>query len=216
MRSGRLASCGRAWQVPQSLDRELSMRPIRNARKKQRTDQQEIRIRFKPAWVAATAILIIGMGGLIAWLVARADRSTRQVPPPKAVSLETVSLRPFTGPLPPLPDDPAPVRPPEVMKAAYEFAGRHPEILSRIPCFCGCGKQGHRSNHDCFVAARAADGSVTWTAHGMRCGMCVDIASEAMTISGAGRTLAEIRKVIEQRYAAKASQRTDTPVVPGS
>jgi len=48
----------------------------------------------------------------------------------------------------------ATARPPEVVKAAYKFAAEHPEILSYVPCFCGCERSGHRGNEDCFVKAR--------------------------------------------------------------
>jgi hypothetical protein len=58
-------------------------------------------------------------------------------------------------------------RPAVAVRVAYEFAARHPEVLGQLPCFCGCHKLGHRSNHDCFVAARDAGGRVTWDAHAM-------------------------------------------------
>ena len=58
-------------------------------------------------------------------------------------------------------------RPALAVRVAYEFAARHSEILGQLPCFCGCHKLGHRSNHDCFIAARDEDGRVTWDAHGM-------------------------------------------------
>ncbi len=70
--------------------------------------------------------------------------------------------------LPPLPmvQFPAP-RPPEVIRSVYAFAANHPEVLSYVPCFCGCENFGHGDNHDCFVANRDAEGRVTWEAHGM-------------------------------------------------
>ena len=70
--------------------------------------------------------------------------------------------------LPPLPmvQFPAP-RPPEVIRAVYAFAANHPEVLSYVPCFCGCEDFGHGDNHDCFVANLDAEGRVTWEAHGM-------------------------------------------------
>ncbi len=70
--------------------------------------------------------------------------------------------------LPPLPmvQFPAP-RPPEVIRSVYAFAANHPEVLSYVPCFCGCENFGHGDNHDCFVADRDAEGRVTWEAHGM-------------------------------------------------
>jgi hypothetical protein len=71
--------------------------------------------------------------------------------------------------LPPLPFDPEPpARPPDVVNAAYKFAAEHPEVLSYVPCYCGCERSGHRGNDDCFVTARAPNGDVTeWEPHGM-------------------------------------------------
>jgi len=70
---------------------------------------------------------------------------------------------------PPLPFGPEPpARPPEVARAAYQFAAEHPEVLSYVPCYCGCERSGHRGNDDCFVSARAANGDVQdWEPHGM-------------------------------------------------
>ena len=66
----------------------------------------------------------------------------------------------------PLVQFPAP-RPPEVIRAVYEFAAHHPEVMDYIPCYCGCENFGHQANHDCFVDHRDAEGNVTWEAHGM-------------------------------------------------
>ncbi len=58
-------------------------------------------------------------------------------------------------------------RPPEIIRAVYTFAADHPEILSHVPCFCGCQNRGHRNNDDCFVALRDAGGRVAaWEPHG--------------------------------------------------
>ncbi len=71
--------------------------------------------------------------------------------------------------IPALPITPfAPARPMEVVRAVYAFAARHPEVLSHVPCFCGCESRGHRHNDDCFVAARDARGRPTaWEPHGV-------------------------------------------------
>src|SRR6185312_12747264 len=64
--------------------------------------------------------------------------------------------------LPPLPVVPfAPARPMDVVRAVYVFAAKHPEVLSHVPCFCGCESRGHRHNDDCFVSARDAQGRPT-------------------------------------------------------
>ena len=71
-------------------------------------------------------------------------------------------------PLPPLPFVSNMVGPPQVVGAVYEFAARHPEVLRYVPCFCGCENDGHRANHDCFVASRDSEDRVTgWDRHGM-------------------------------------------------
>ena len=46
----------------------------------------------------------------------------------------------------------------EIVRAVYVFAAKHPEVLSYVPCFCGCETRGHKHNDDCFVAARDAQG----------------------------------------------------------
>ena len=70
--------------------------------------------------------------------------------------------------LPPLPVTPFPsARPQPIVRAIYTFAAQHPEVLRKVPCFCGCENRGHRDNDDCFVAARDANGRVTaWEPHG--------------------------------------------------
>ena len=49
---------------------------------------------------------------------------------------------------------------------AYKFALEHPELLSKVPCYCGCGEEaGHKSNLDCFVKTRSGS-DVTFDDHG--------------------------------------------------
>jgi hypothetical protein len=71
--------------------------------------------------------------------------------------------------IPPLPVVPYPAaRPMEIVRAVYVFAARHPEVLSHIPCFCGCESRGHKHNDDCFVTERDAKGRPTkWEPHGI-------------------------------------------------
>jgi uncharacterized protein with PCYCGC motif len=71
--------------------------------------------------------------------------------------------------LPPLPfSAEPPARPAEVAREAYKFAAEHPEVLSYVPCYCGCERSGHRGNDDCFVTRRDEKGDVVeWEPHGM-------------------------------------------------
>jgi hypothetical protein len=96
-----------------------------------------------------------------------AQQSQPQTPPPVAVSETSQPARGSDWlPLPDVPFPPA--RPRDVVEAVFHFAGDHPEVLSHIPCFCGCENRGHRNNDDCFVAARDERGRVTaWEPHGI-------------------------------------------------
>jgi hypothetical protein len=104
-------------------------------------------------------------------------------------------------------------RSPEVITATYRFAAEHPEVLSYIPCFCGCERSGHRDNEDCFVQKRAANGDVTeWTEHGMECSVCLDVAQQAMQMHASGASVRDIRAAVEKKWAAQAAQsHTHTP-----
>ncbi len=51
------------------------------------------------------------------------------------------------------------------VRALYRYAVEHGDELRYIPCFCGCGQLGHRSNRDCYVKAVHPDGRVTFTSH---------------------------------------------------
>jgi len=71
--------------------------------------------------------------------------------------------------LPPLPVTSFPAaRPMDVVNAVFKFAARRPDVLSKVPCFCGCERMGHRGNDDCFVKSRDAHGVPTeWEEHGL-------------------------------------------------
>ena len=47
----------------------------------------------------------------------------------------------------------------------YRFALERGDELRFMPCYCGCGDVGHRSNRDCYVKAVNPDGTITFTSH---------------------------------------------------
>jgi hypothetical protein len=105
------------------------------------------------------------------------------------------------------------VRPVAVMRATYEFAARHPEVMHYVPCFCGCERGGHKDNHDCFIAARGADDRVTsWESHAIGCEICVDVAYQALQMHNSGASVSAIRDAIEKRYASHVGGHTPTPM----
>lgn len=116
--------------------------------------------------------------------------------------------------LPLLPDNVGmAVRPVAVVRAAYEFAARHPEVMKYVPCFCGCERGGHQDNHDCFVGNRSADNRVTgWESHGMVCEVCIDVATQARQMHNSGASVPAIRDAIEKTYAPHYEGHTPTPM----
>ncbi len=53
-------------------------------------------------------------------------------------------------------------RAPAKVREAYRFAVANRATLGYIPCFCGCGAAGHRSNADCYVRDIRRDGVVVF------------------------------------------------------
>ena len=108
----------------------------------------------------------------------------------------------------------------EVITAAYKFAAEHPEILTYVPCFCGCERSGHKGNHDCFVQKRGANGDVTeWTEHGMECTVCIDVATQAEQMFRSGASVRDIRAAVDAKWGATGAQNhahTPTPDPPAN
>jgi len=42
-------------------------------------------------------------------------------------------------------------RAPAEVREAYRFAISNRDILRYIPCYCGCGSEGHTSNASCYL-----------------------------------------------------------------
>jgi predicted small lipoprotein YifL len=121
----------------------------------------------------------------------------------------------YDGALPPLPVVQfASARPAPIIRAAYEFAARHPDVLRHIPCFCGCERNGHGNNEDCFVAKRNADRSPEWSPHGIGCGICIDVAMMARQMHADGSSVADIRRAVDTKYRSEFPTSTPTPHPP--
>lgn len=113
----------------------------------------------------------------------------------------------------PLPKGASP-RPMEQVRAAYAFAARRKDVLQYMPCYCGCEKQGHKSDHDCFVKGRTAAGLPQWDSMGVSCDICLSVAQETMQMLAHGRSLSEIRKAHDAKYKAKYGTSTPTHYSP--
>src|SRR5262245_57914341 len=164
-----------------------------------------------------TPLLGIAAAALVTTVVVAASQSApaTKSTPPKSQAPAAASA-PARKSVPPLPNVGfAPVRPMDVVRATYDFAAQHPEILSYVPCFCGCGSQGHKANESCFVARRDPKGNVLeWDTHGFGCVICIDVGRKAMQMYMSGADVYSIRTAIEKEYAAGAEGRTPTPPPP--
>ena len=96
------------------------------------------------------------------------------------------------------------------LQGPYSYAARHTGVLQHIPCYCGCLREGHRSNLNCSVNGFRSDGTPIWTDHSFSCEMCVHIAREVMLMSSPGMSLQRIREEIDTRYSV-VGKPTDTP-----
>lgn len=90
--------------------------------------------------------------------------------------------------------------PPEV-REAYRFALANPGLLSAIPCYCGCGAQGHRSNLDCYIKEVGPDGTVVFESHAALCSICIDITRDVRRLHREGKSVAEIKAYIDRTYS---------------
>ncbi len=165
---------------------------------------------MKRVFVISSALAVLVTAGL--WNV---SASATAGPAPAAVDVKPLGPHKQAN-LPPLPfgpRDPLP-RPTAVVAQVFQFAAEHPEVLSYVPCFCGCDHMGHKGNDDCFVRQRAANGDViAWEPHGTECQVCIDVGQQAMQMYSSGASVAQIRATIEKKYP-NAQFHTPTPPVP--
>ena len=89
---------------------------------------------------------------------------------------------------------------PVAVQQAYQFAAANPDVLSQIPCYCGCGAIGHTSNYACYVAGVAGK-TITYDDHALGCSICVDITQDTMRLMRQGRAVEEIRTYIDETYS---------------
>ncbi len=89
----------------------------------------------------------------------------------------------------------------------------HSEILHYMPCFCGCGREGHKDNYDCFVREQTAPGTYLLDPHGLTCGVCVGVALDSKALLAQGLSRKAIRSAIDAKWAA-AGPPTPTPLPP--
>lgn len=102
---------------------------------------------------------------------------------------------------------PANVLPAEVnaapvsVRQAYQFAVANPELLSQIPCYCGCAPAGHTSNYACYVSSVDCSGAINFDYHSLGCSICVDITQDTMRMLRDGKSVPEIKAYVDHTYS---------------
>jgi len=169
--------------------------------------------------VAPVTALILAVAGLSGTVGARQQHDHDHGPAVAPKPFAAAKPAPAGVPLPPIPTEGyAPARPMEVVRATYEFAARHPEVLQYVPCYCGCDRSaGHRGNHDCFVKRRGAYGRILeWDSHGYGCAICIDVARDSMQMFNSGAKPAAIRAAIDAKYGSRLPTTMNTPKPPAA
>jgi hypothetical protein len=189
---------------------------------------------FNPLLAVAIAAVVVALA-VIFWrqgaepsaestaASAAATGGADRVSSPSNAAVEMAASQAKLGPrqqasFPPIPfQGYQPPRSKEVITAAYEFAAEHPEILSYVPCFCGCENSGHSGNHDCFVKSRNAAGDVVeWDEHGVECAVCIDVANRSRQMHASGASVRDIRAAIDKEFAPVYPGKMATPAPPAA
>ncbi len=124
-------------------------------KKKRKTNRSKTKPAASSGFPAAKVLIIVVatmlslVAGVFAWFLTRDGSSD-------IVAKTSVKLPSFAY------DQSAPQNAPK----AYQFAIDRPDLLSQVPCYCGCGQDaGHKSNLDCFIKERNGD-KVLFDRHG--------------------------------------------------
>jgi len=77
----------------------------------------------------------------------------------------------------------------------YRIARERPELLERMPCYCGCYlTHGHQNNLDCFRDK-----------HGETCDVCLAIAIRAEQLAKKGYSVEDIKALVDQAFAPRSA-----------
>ena len=87
------------------------------------------------------------------------------------------------------------------VKAGYAAAKEIPEICAKLFCYCGCDLTDcHGSLLDCFTSD-----------HGVDCHICQEEAILALSFHHKGKSLSDIQKYIDKRYAKEYPFEVESP-----
>lgn len=106
--------------------------------------------RSKGTWLGVALLIVLALGGAGFYFLYQ-DEPAVDDKTPRAATLAPKQYLQASAHLPRVPSlDPSLFKDPSVSKS-YQAARENPELLEKMPCYCGCYNQGHTSNYDCFV-----------------------------------------------------------------
>jgi hypothetical protein len=90
---------------------------------------------------------------------------------------------------------------PTTVSEAYRFAVANPDALKNVPCYCGCGAIGHKSNYACYVKNVDTNGQLVFDQHALGCSLCVDITQDVLRLTKEGKSPRDIHSFIVGNYS---------------
>ncbi|WP_078554018.1 PCYCGC motif-containing (lipo)protein [Bacillus alkalicellulosilyticus] len=87
---------------------------------------------------------------------------------------------------------------PNVAVYEYNMNILHHQDIKQLPCYCGCEKIGHTSNHNCFFSDSTDDRLIDQ--HGEYCNVCLDITNTYMNGKKENMSIQQIQSLLKQMY----------------
>lgn len=101
---------------------------------------------------------------------------------------------------------------PERVQEAYRFAIANPDMLSAMPCYCGCRSMNHEHNLACYIKDVGPDGALEFDNHAYGCRICVDITQDVMRLMRQGEDVKKIRAYVEAEYSQFGPPTNTAPI----
>jgi hypothetical protein len=79
---------------------------------------------------------------------------------------------------------------------AYGYAIQNPEVIEKIPCYCGCEGIDHTSLLSCYISN---DG--VYSSHASNCDICVGEVMRIKNLYESGMYISEIKEIIDKEYS---------------
>ena len=120
-------------------------------------------------------------------------------------------------PMPPLPYVPQTAGPADLMRQAYVFAARNPDVLDYVPCYCGCGQtDGTRGEHGLFRRVAGPERGrdrVGHPRHDLNRTALLSRVTRCRCMPSAPRPRTS-RDAVMNKYASQSAYATPTPPAP--